>query len=178
VADLLDLSRIESGSPLDETVSIAAIAREECQRLEAAADAAGVTLEVRAETERVIRGSSKDLSLLIRNLVDNAIRYSREGDKVFVEVEAAGEGVLLRVRDTGIGIPSRDLSRIFERFYRVDRARSRETGGTGLGLAIVKHIVENHRGRTHVESELGRGTTFEVTLDAAEPGGAGGGAGR
>jgi two-component system sensor histidine kinase SenX3 len=171
VADLLDLSRIESGTPLDEMVSLSALAREECQRLQSAADAAGVALELRTETEQPIPGSSKDLSLLIRNLVDNAIRYSREGDKVIVEIEPAPGGIVLRVRDTGIGIPSRDLSRIFERFYRVDRARSRETGGTGLGLAIVKHVVENHRGDARVESELGRGTTFEVVLpgDSDDP---------
>ena len=180
VADLLDLSRIESGSPRDEMVSFSALAREECQRLRSSAEAAGVTLELRTETERPIPGSSKDLSLLIRNLVDNAIRYSRTGDKVIVEIEPASGGIVLRVRDTGIGIPSRDLSRIFERFYRVDRARSRETGGTGLGLAIVKHVVENHRGQARVESELGRGTTFEVTLpgDAEDPSATGSAASR
>ena len=73
----------------------------------------------------------------------------------------------LRVSDTGIGIPSKDIPRIFERFYRVDRARSRETGGTGLGLAIVKHVVENHGGTMEVDSELGRGTTFEISFPAA-----------
>ena len=83
-----------------------------------------------------------------------------------VEVDSDGDEVTLRVTDTGIGIPSRDISRIFERFYRVDRARSRETGGTGLGLAIVKHVVDNHGGTLEVESELGRGTTFRITLPA------------
>jgi signal transduction histidine kinase len=78
--------------------------------------------------------------------------------------------VVLQVSDTGIGIPSRDLDRIFERFYRVDRARSRETGGTGLGLAIVRHIVENHGGEIAVDSELGRGTTFRVRFPAAPDG--------
>ena len=168
VADLLDLSRLESGSSLDTVVSLAAVAREEYRRLQPAAGDAGVTLELRAETDARIHGSSKDLSLLVRNLVDNAIRYSRNGDKVVVELEDEdldGE-ILFRVRDTGIGIPSRDLSRIFERFYRVDRARSRETGGTGLGLAIVRHVVENHGGRVSVSSELGHGTTFEVSLPA------------
>ncbi|HYY07791.1 MAG TPA: ATP-binding protein [Actinomycetota bacterium] len=166
VADLLDLSRLGSGSPLDEDVSLTAIAEEERRRLQPDADGARVTLELRVDGRGAMRGSSKDLSLLVRNLVDNAIRYSGEGDKVLVEIEGDERSVVLRVRDTGIGIPTRDLSRIFERFYRVDRARSRETGGTGLGLAIVKHVVENHGGRTTVESELGRGTTFEVTLPA------------
>jgi two-component system sensor histidine kinase SenX3 len=166
VADLLDLSRLESGSATDDVVSLAAIIEEECRRLQPAADEAGVTLELRTEPSQPVRGSSRDLSLLVRNLVDNAIRYSADGAKVLVEVSSESGEAVIRVTDTGIGIPSRDLSRIFERFYRVDRARSRETGGTGLGLAIVKHVVENHGGRTSVESELGRGTTFQVALPA------------
>jgi signal transduction histidine kinase len=167
VADLLDLSRLESGSALDELVSLGAAAREEWQRLEETAEQAGVTLEIRTEGERPVRGSQRDLALLVRNLIDNAIRYSHEGGRVVVGVDSDGDEVTLRVSDTGIGIPSRDISRIFERFYRVDRARSRETGGTGLGLAIVKHVVENHGGSLDVESELGRGTTFRVRLPAA-----------
>jgi len=85
---------------------------------------------------------------------------------VRVRVDSVDGETRLEVADTGIGIPSRDLSRIFERFYRVDRARSRDTGGTGLGLSIVRHVAENHGGSVHVESELGRGTTFEVRLPA------------
>ncbi|MGH2673730.1 MAG: sensor histidine kinase [Actinomycetota bacterium] len=169
VADLLDLSRLESGSALDETVSLGAAAREEGHRLEETAEQAGVTLEILTEAERPVRGSHRDLALLMRNLIDNAIRYSHGGGRVVVRIDAAGEDVRLRVADTGIGIPSRDISRVFERFYRVDRARSRETGGTGLGLAIVKHVVENHGGSIEVESELGRGTTFQVRLPAASP---------
>jgi two-component system, OmpR family, sensor histidine kinase SenX3 len=167
VADLLDLSRLESGSALDELVSLGAAAREEWQRLEESAREAGVTLEIRTDGERPVRGSQRDLALLVRNLIDNAIRYSHGGGQVDVRVDSDGNDVLLRVSDTGIGVPSRDISRIFERFYRVDRARSRETGGTGLGLAIVKHVVENHGGKVEVESELGRGTTFLIRLPAA-----------
>ncbi|MGH3142321.1 MAG: sensor histidine kinase, partial [Gaiellales bacterium] len=144
VADLLDLSRLESGSSLDDLVSLGAAAREERQRLEEAAGAAGVALEFEAAGERPLRGSQQDLALLVRNLVDNAIRSSHEGGRVRVEIDSDDSEVTLRVIDTGIGIPSKDISRVFERFYRVDRARSRETGGTGLGLAIVKHVVENH----------------------------------
>jgi signal transduction histidine kinase len=114
-----------------------------------------------------VRGSARDLSLLVRNLVDNAIRYTKPGGRVDVGLGTADAGVRLVVADTGMGIPSRDLPRIFERFYRVDRARSRETGGTGLGLSIVKHVVENHGGTVSVRSELGRGTTFEVRVPAA-----------
>ena len=167
VADLLDLSRLESGSALDELVSLGAATREEGQRLEETAQHAGVTLEILTEDERPVRGSQRDLALLARNLIDNAIRYSHEGGRVVVRIVADGDEVVLHVSDTGIGIPSRDLDRIFERFYRVDRARSRETGGTGLGLAIVKHVVENHGGEIAVESELGRGTTFRIRFPAA-----------
>jgi signal transduction histidine kinase len=166
VADLLDLSRLESGRSPEELVSFSDVVTEEAPRLVEAAERAGVHLDVDAASERSVRGSARDLSLLVRNLVDNAIRYSPEGSNVVVEVRDERDEVVLRVGDDGIGIPTRDLPRIFERFYRVDRARSRETGGTGLGLAIVKHVVENHGGRTSVESELGRGTTFEVRLPA------------
>ena len=169
VSDLLDLSRLESGSSVDEVVSLADVTREEIRRLQPAADEAGVTVELITDGSGPVRGSSQDLSLLVRNLLDNAIRYSPEGAQVLVDVRSEDAETVVRVRDTGIGIPSRDLSRIFERFYRVDRARSRETGGTGLGLAIVKHVVENHGGTTSVESELGRGTTFEVTIPANGP---------
>ncbi len=170
VADLLDLSRLESGSSLDDLVSLGAAAREERQRLEEAAGAAGVALEIEAAGEKPLRGSQQDLALLVRNLVDNAIRYSHEGGRVRVEIDSDDTEVTLRVIDTGIGIPSKDISRVFERFYRVDRARSRDTGGTGLGLAIVKHVVENHGGTIEVDSELGRGTTFTIRFPAASSG--------
>jgi signal transduction histidine kinase len=119
-----------------------------------------------------VRGSARDLALLVRNLIDNAIRSTPAGGRVEVSLAADDGDLVLTVADDGIGIPQRDLPRIFERFYRVDRARSRETGGTGLGLAIVRHVVENHGGRISVESELGGGTTFEVRLPAAPPDGA------
>ena len=164
VADLLDLSRLGSGSTLDERVRLDALAREEAQRFEEQALAANLELHVAAPEPTIVRGSARDLSLMVRNLVDNAIRYTAAGGSVDVDVGADGDSAVLRVRDTGMGIPQRDLPRVFERFYRVDRARSRETGGTGLGLAIVKHVAENHGGSVSVASELGRGTTFTVRL--------------
>jgi signal transduction histidine kinase len=167
VGDLLDLSRLESGSDLDEAVAFDAVLRDEAERFEEPASEAGVRLTVRADVVPRVHGSARDLALLVRNLVDNAIRYTRAGGRVDVALGSAAGDVVLSVSDTGLGIPQRDLPRIFERFYRVDRARSRETGGTGLGLSIVRHIVENHGGRISVESELGRGTTFEVRLPAA-----------
>jgi signal transduction histidine kinase len=167
VSDLLDLSRLESGSVLDETVALDAIVRDEGERFEEPAAEAGVGLSVEAAAVPRIRGSARDLALLVRNLVDNAIRYTAPGGKVRVELTTDDGEVVLAVADTGLGIPHRDLPRIFERFYRVDRARSRETGGTGLGLSIVKHVAENLGGRVEVTSELGQGTRFEVRLPAS-----------
>jgi len=166
VSDLLDLSRLEAGSEMDASLALDAIVREEVERFDAAAREADVALSVRSEDVHV-RGSARDLALLVRNLVDNALRYTGPGGRVDVVVRLDDEEIVLAVEDTGPGIPTRDLPRIFERFYRVDRARSRETGGTGLGLSIVRHVVENHGGRISVESELGRGTRFEVRLPAA-----------
>jgi signal transduction histidine kinase len=167
VSDLLDLSRLESGSQLDEEVSLGVVLRDEGERFADRAAEAGVSLTIAPAEVARVRGSARDLALLARNLVDNAIRYTAAGGRVEVTLADQGTEVLLAVQDTGIGIPTRDLPRIFERFYRVDRARSRETGGTGLGLAIVKHVVENHGGRVSVQSELGVGTRFEVRLPAA-----------
>ena len=143
--------------------------REEASRFESAAIEAGLTMEVLVAPVPEVRGSGRDLSLLIRNLLDNAVRYTKAEGAVVASVSADIGSVVVRVRDTGTGIPSKELSRVFERFYRVDRARSRETGGTGLGLAIVRHVAENHGGTVDVESELGRGSTFEVRLPARGP---------
>jgi len=167
VSDLLDLSRLESGSALDEAVALDAILRDESERFEEPAAEAGVALTIEAGPIPRVLGSPRDLALLVRNLVDNAIRYTRPGGRVDVALAPENGEVVLTVEDTGLGIPSRDIPRIFERFYRVDRARSRETGGTGLGLSIVKHVVENHGGRVDVRSELGRGTRFVVRFPAA-----------
>lgn len=167
VADLLDLSRLESGSDLGEQVRLDAMLREEAQRCEETAREAGLTLAIEAPAVPPVSGSARDLSLLVRNLLDNAIRYTRTGGSVHAQVTAEDGAVVIRVRDSGIGIPSKELDRVFERFYRVDRARSRETGGTGLGLAIVRHVAENHGGTVAVQSELGSGSMFEVRLPVA-----------
>jgi signal transduction histidine kinase len=171
VADLLDLSRLESGSELQDIVHMDVLIREESSRFEEAAIEAGLTMDVDAAPVPAVRGSGRDLSLLVRNLLDNAIRYTKEAGRVVASVSADNGAVVLRVTDTGTGIPSTALPRVFERFYRVDRARSRETGGTGLGLAIVRHVAENHGGTVTVKSELGRGSTFEVRLPSASSGG-------
>jgi two-component system sensor histidine kinase SenX3 len=167
VADLLDLSRLESGSDLGNPIRFDQVVHDELDRFEEAAREAGLTVVATDAGPAVVSGSMRDLSLLVRNLVDNAIRYTRPGGTISVSLENGNRSVQLVVGDDGMGIPSRDLPRVFERFYRVDRARSRETGGTGLGLAIVKHVAENHGGTVDVVSELNRGSTFTVRLPAA-----------
>jgi two-component system sensor histidine kinase SenX3 len=104
----------------------------------------------------------------VTNLLDNAIKYSEDGQPVEVSVRRDGDRVVIAVHDEGIGIPSRDLERIFERFYRVDKARSRATGGTGLGLSIVRHVAQAHGGEVAVESIEGQGSTFRFILPLAE----------
>ena len=163
VSDLLDLSRLEAERPALERVRLDRVVGEETDRLTSVAAGSGVRIEPALEPVTV-RGARGDLALLVRNLLDNAVRYSPEGGRVSVRLTERDGRAVLEVEDTGIGIPTRDLPRIFERFYRVDRARSRETGGTGLGLSIARHVAERHGGRIEAESELGRGSTFRVTL--------------
>ncbi len=158
VSDLLDLSRLETGSALEEPVALDAVApgrgrtvrghRRRGRRRARRCD---------ARARPPVRGSTRELALMVRNLVDNAIRYTRPGGRVDVRLAPDGGEVVLTVADTGIGIPGRDLGRVFERFYRVDRARSRETGGTGLGLSIVRHVVENHGGHGQRAERARRG---------------------
>jgi signal transduction histidine kinase len=168
VADLLDLSRLEAGGDLEERVQLDALVAEEGHRFEDRARASQLTLDVRTEQVPAVRGSERDLALMVANLIDNAIRYTPGGGTVQVSVGSSDGDVRIRVEDSGIGIPQRDLTRVLERFYRVDPGRSRRSGGTGLGLSIVRHVVENHGGSVSVESELGRGTTVDVVLPVAE----------
>jgi two-component system phosphate regulon sensor histidine kinase PhoR len=114
----------------------------------------------------VIQADRDMMGQLLINLLDNAIKYTPAGGRIKVEAEPAQQGIKVTVSDTGIGIPEESLPRLFERFYRVDKARSREMGGTGLGLAIVKHILELHGGSIEVSSQLGRGTVFTFYLPA------------
>jgi two-component system sensor histidine kinase SenX3 len=112
----------------------------------------------------VVKGDRLQLVSAVSNLIDNAVKYSEKGDNVTVRVSPADETVDISVSDEGIGIPPSDIDRIFERFYRVDRARSRGTGGTGLGLSIVRHVMNNHGGSVNVTSQEGEGSTFMLTL--------------
>jgi two-component system phosphate regulon sensor histidine kinase PhoR len=116
-----------------------------------------------------VMGNKIKLEQAFVNLLDNAVKFNRPGGEVRVETSRTAEGkVRIAIADTGIGIPSEDLPRIFERFYRVDKARSREVGGTGLGLSIVKHVIERMNGCVTVESQLGKGSVFTVLLPLAE----------
>ncbi len=164
ISDLLDLSRLEGETAERTEVRFDRLAVDEAERQRGPAEAAGLSLKVGSNGRVVVRGSARDLGLMTRNLVQNAIQYTRAGGSIEVSVDTEGHQAILKIRDSGIGIPSRDQRRIFERFYRVDRARSRETGGTGLGLSIVKHVVENQSGTISVQSELGQGSTFTVRL--------------
>jgi two-component system sensor histidine kinase SenX3 len=168
VSDLLDLSRVESGGELKlADVDLGSLLAEAADRERAVAEAKGIELKVHP-VQRVVIGDPSQLSMAVKNLVDNAVRYS-EGGTIEISVAPRGEWIAITVADQGIGIPSDEIPRVFERFYRIDKARSRATGGTGLGLAIVRHVAENHGGRIEVESELGVGSTFALLLPEFVP---------
>lgn len=162
--DLLILSQAESGTPEKKPLDLAALIRTVIGRFLPQAEKAGLSLSCDVPEELRACANADQIEQVIVNLVDNAIKYTPAGGSVHVTAEKEAGGVSVHVADTGIGIMSEDLSRIFERFYRVDKARSRQSGGTGLGLSIVKHIVESHGGYVKVESELNRGSTFTFHL--------------
>jgi two-component system, OmpR family, sensor histidine kinase SenX3 len=166
IDDLLDLSRIEANeAPRQEIVPLSVIIGEAVELLRPVATISQVELEVDEPPRHLaIPGDRRDLVSAVSNLVDNAIKYSELGSLVQVRTSVDEEAVEIAVTDQGVGIPARDLERIFERFYRVDRARSRLTGGTGLGLSIVRHVAANHSGSVRVESCEGEGSTFTLRL--------------
>lgn len=165
VDDLLDLSRIEFGGADDwEPVTVSDVVNEVIAQAQHEALRTGVVIEAKNQPGVQVLGDRTQLVSALQNLVFNAIKYSGGGKKVVVDVQATPEQVSIAVVDQGIGIAAKDHQRIFERFYRVDRARSRTTGGSGLGLAIVRHVVSNHGGTVSVMSEEGRGSTFTVML--------------
>jgi two-component system phosphate regulon sensor histidine kinase PhoR len=176
VADLLDLSSIEAeGERMPrEPVAVGAPLRAAAAALAGAAEKKRVSLAVEAGDGAgpTVLGNVQRLEQAFTNLLENALKYTPAGGRVTARVIARGGEACVEVEDTGIGIPAESLPRIFERFYRVDRSRSREMGGTGLGLAIVKHVVRAHGGRVEVRSEEGRGTLFTVILPAAAGSGA------
>jgi len=172
IDDLLELSRIEfGGEAVKDVVDVDEIVAEALGRTQAYSESRSI--EVTYEQDSIARGSRppllvrgdrRQLVSALGNLIENAVKYSEAGGRVHLSaLQKAGE-VQIAVRDFGMGVPAKDIDRIFERFYRVDRARSRETGGTGLGLAIVRHVVSNHGGQVLVVSNEGEGSTFTLTL--------------
>ena len=165
--DLLRLAQIEAGQLQLEPqpITVASIVEPciETTRVKAAQN--GLTLEVQCASESpVLLGDLRALQGVLQEILDNAMRYSSEGGRILINTAVQESEAVISVSDTGIGIPKADQERIFERFYRTDPARSRESGGTGLGLSIAKHLIEAHGGRIKVESEVGRGSTFYVYL--------------
>ncbi len=168
VSDLLDLSRVEGGADLIlTTVDIDLLLAESADRARSVAEVKELELIIQRSQIKV-QADADQLGMAIKNLVDNAVRYSEHG-KIEMTADRRGTSVAISVADQGIGIPSDELGRIFERFYRVDKARSRSSGGTGLGLAIVRHTAENHGGSVEVTSELGTGSTFTLLLPVGGP---------
>ena len=170
VKELLDLSRLQGGEPLPAmgAVWVTDILADATDPLQVRADAAGITLDIGAADGLVVWGDRRQLATAVTNLVENAIAYSGRGGRVGVgarlQLEDGGRAVQIAVSDEGVGIAKAEQERVFERFYRVDAARSRATGGTGLGLAIVKHIAQNHGGRVTLWSQPGVGSTFTLHI--------------
>jgi two-component system sensor histidine kinase SenX3 len=166
IDDLLELSRIEADEEgRREEVPVHVFVAEAADRVQPAAEQQGISIEVEEPPKRlVVAGDRRQLVSATYNLLDNAVKYSDAGASVQVRARTDGKWVDVEVQDHGIGIPGRDIERVFERFYRVDRARSRETGGTGLGLAIVRHVASNHAGDVQVTSTEGEGSTFTLRL--------------
>ena len=167
IGDIIRLSQLDEGEPMPtEPVELLAVAREVVENLRSAAETRDVTVEVTG-TPATVSGVRRLLYEIVLNLCDNAIKYNTEGGRVEVEVAQDGGTAAVTVRDTGIGIPPEHQSRVFERFYRVDKSHSKASGGTGLGLSIVKHAVQYHHGVIQLKSEVGKGTEIRVTFPAA-----------
>lgn len=167
VEDLLTLARVESrqAGPARETMDTGAFLKEMLSRYQPLAGRQRVTLVLEAgAAPAALRADREQLAQAVGNLLENAVKYNRPGGKAILRARREGDALAIEVEDTGIGIPAEDLPRIFERFYRVDKARSRETGGTGLGLSIVKHVAEAHGGSVSVESRPSYGSRFTLTL--------------
>ncbi|MBW2020539.1 MAG: HAMP domain-containing protein [Deltaproteobacteria bacterium] len=167
VQDLLSLTRLESQSTvlIKKEINVREVLDASILVVKPSAEKKRLTIQVESAPEKImVRADKNQIGQALVNLLDNAVKYTPEGGSITVVVEDAGKEVHVTVKDTGIGIPRKDLNRIFERFYRVDKNRSREMGGTGLGLSIVKHIILGHGGRVWVRSELEKGSAFSFSL--------------
>ncbi|HYU83527.1 MAG TPA: ATP-binding protein [Kribbellaceae bacterium] len=166
VKEIIELSRLQGDDPLENPgpVDVAEVIEQAVDRCRVDAQNRGISIVVKADPSLEVLGSEDQLVIAVGNLVENAVNYSPDHTRVAVAAHVDGDLVEITVSDQGVGIPNADLERIFERFYRVDRARSRETGGTGLGLSIVKHIASIHGGDVRVWSVEGQGSTFTIRL--------------
>jgi two-component system sensor histidine kinase SenX3 len=169
--DIIELSRLQSVDALEnsEETGIDKIVQAAIDANEVVARARSIEI-IRAKKSKLrVMGDRGLLQVAVSNLIANAVKYSPDGTRVGVGVRSSKGFVEIAITDQGVGIPEADLDRVFERFYRVDPARSRATGGTGLGLAIVKHVVSNHGGDVRVWSQPGKGSTFTIRLPEADP---------
>ncbi len=165
VSDLLTLVNIDNGAKLNLVeLDIGSLLQEQVKRLSPLARENGIELECAAKDKLEIMGDSLKLQQVLYNIIDNAIKYTPRGGEVHCTLARSGKKAVVRIIDTGVGIPGEDLPHIFDRFYRVDKARSRDTGGTGLGLSIVKQFVTLHGGAIEAKSEPGKGSTFIIEL--------------
>lgn len=163
IDDILKISNLEESQEKPVAVNLLDIAREVRQNLSTQADSKGIFIEINGESVTIM-AVEEEIYQVIKNLAENAIRYNKQDGSVVISMFRRDHFVYITVSDTGIGIPKEDLARIFERFYRVDKARSRALGGTGLGLSIVKHVALKYGGECFVESSIGVGTKFTVKI--------------
>ena len=168
VGELIDLSRLQGAEPLPdlEAVEVDSVVSEALSRHKVAADNADIAITTDSPTGYRVLGDQPLLVTALANLVSNAIAYSPNGSGVSISRRRRGDNIEISVTDRGIGIARTDQERVFERFFRVDKARSRATGGTGLGLAIVKHVAANHNGSIRLWSQPGTGSTFTLSIPA------------
>jgi two-component system sensor histidine kinase SenX3 len=170
VQEIIQLSRLQSAeiSKTGELVDLESSVHESVERIQDIAEAKNISIEVDAPAGIIVYGDHEMLTMAVKNLIENAILYSEPGSSVGIGLRAIDGIAEIAVTDHGVGIAPEDQERIFERFYRVDPSRSRETGGTGLGLAIVKHVAMNHRGEIKLFSQVGLGSTFTLRLPLAD----------
>jgi two-component system sensor histidine kinase SenX3 len=168
VGELIELSRLQGAEPLPDldAVDIDTVVAEAISRYKVAADNADITVSTDAATGYRALGDQQLLVTAVANLISNAIAYSPNGSRVSISRRRRGDDIEIAVTDRGFGIAREDQERVFERFFRVDKARSRATGGTGLGLAIVKHVAANHNGTIRLWSQAGTGSTFTLSIPA------------
>ncbi|NLJ41619.1 MAG: two-component sensor histidine kinase, partial [Clostridiales bacterium] len=166
ITDLLSLVKMDAQTELSEftTLDLSDLIKRTIKRLGILADKKDISLDVDIAGGIMVKGDGPRLQLAISNLVDNAIRYTPEGGQVMIDAYVMDDQAIVKVSDTGIGIPAEEIPHIFDRFFRVDKARSRYTGGTGLGLSIAQNIVLMHDGSIRVDSKETMGTTFSISL--------------